>query len=440
MSSNTEKTSLRLANYIPKIAPDAGLVLPRLAPIRQHFPKERIDDLEAETRDQIARFSNLDLRGKQIAITAGSRGIKGLVPVLKSIVAQLKDWGAIPFLVPAMGSHGGATSEGQVAVLESLGITEKTVGAPIRSSMDVVELGKLDGVTPVCCDRLAFEADGIVVCNRVKAHTAFMGDCESGLLKMMVIGLGKHVGTSSIHQLGFGQFHRAIPEAAAIILEKAPILFGVGLVENAYNQIATISGIAPHAFFEREKELLIQAKRSMGRLLISDIDVLVIDEIGKDISGGGMDSNVTGRNTSGLARAGAPPIKRIVIRDLTNATAGNSIGLGMADVTTRRLVDKINLAYTYTNALTAGASLAAKIPMIAQSDKAAIEMAHRLSCADRSVALRLAHIRNTKDLDTIWLSTAYLPEVESRDDLSLVGDFREYQFDDDGNLLWPTPR
>ncbi|MBT5168178.1 MAG: DUF2088 domain-containing protein [Opitutales bacterium] len=440
MSSQKHKTSLQFCEYLPTIAPNSGLALPDLVPVHQHFSTDRIEDIDQETRTQLALLSETDLRGKQIAITAGSRGIKGFVETLKAIVAQLKAWEAKPFIVPAMGSHGGATASGQVEVLESLGITENSIGAPIRSSMEIVELGKLDRNTVVCCDRLAFESDGIIVCNRVKAHTGFLGDYESGLLKMMAIGLGKHIGTTSLHQLGFGQFHRVIPEAAALFLEKAPILFGVAIVENAHSQTASISGILPHDLFKREKELLTIAKNTMGRLLVSDIDLLVVDEIGKDISGGGMDSNITGRAASGIKRPNSPNIKQIVIRDLTHATAGNSLGMGMADVMTRRAADKINLACTYTNVLTSGVPLAGKLPIIAENDRTAIEMAHNLCGTNPNSPLRVAHIRNTKDLENIWLSTTYLSEIESNPDLSTMGEPRAYEFDDQGASLWPTSR
>jgi hypothetical protein len=440
MSPQKHKTSLQFSEYLPTIASDSRLALPDLMPVQQHFSTDRIKDIDQETRVQMARLSDMDLRGKRIAITAGSRGIKGFVETLKAIVAQLKDWGAEPFIVPAMGSHGGATANGQAMALESLGITENAIGAPIRSSMEVVELGRLDSHTVVCCDRLAFESDGIIVCNRVKAHTGFLGDYESGLLKMMAIGLGKHIGTTSLHQLGFGQFHRVIPEAAALFLEKAPILFGVAIVENAHNQAALISGILPKDLFDREKELLTIAKSTMGRMLVSEIDLLIVDEIGKDISGGGMDSNITGRAASGIKRPNAPSIKQIVIRDLTNATAGNALGMGMADVMTRRAADKINLSYTYTNVLTSGAPLAGKLPIIAENDRTAIEMAHSLLVTSPNSPLRVAHIRNTKDLENIWLSAAYLPEIESNPDLSITGEPHPYEFDAQGNLVWPTPR
>jgi hypothetical protein len=440
MSPQKHKTSLQFSEYLPTIASDSRLALPDLMPVQQHFSTDRIKDIDQETRVQMARLSDMDLRGKRIAITAGSRGIKGFVETLKAIVAQLKDWGAEPFIVPAMGSHGGATANGQVMALESLGITENAIGAPIRSSMEVVELGRLDSHTVVCCDRLAFESDGIIVCNRVKAHTGFLGDYESGLLKMMAIGLGKHIGTTSLHQLGFGQFHRVIPEAAALFLEKAPILFGVAIVENAHNQAALISGILPKDLFDREKELLTIAKSTMGRMLVSEIDLLIVDEIGKDISGGGMDSNITGRAASGIKRPNAPSIKQIVIRDLTNATAGNALGMGMADVMTRRAADKINLSYTYTNVLTSGSPLGGKLPIIAENDRTAIEMAHSLLVTSPNSPLRVAHIRNTKDLENIWLSAAYLPEIESNPDLSITGEPHPYEFDAQGNLVWPTPR
>ncbi len=406
----------------------------------QRFPTDCVSDIEAETRAQLQQFSDLDLKGKRIAITAGSRGIKGFVPVVQSIIAQLKEWGAQPFIVPAMGSHGGATAAGQKAVLESLGITEATMNAPIHSSMEVVELGEIEGNTPVCCDRLAYESDGIIVCNRIKPHTAFAAEHESGLLKMMMIGLGKHNGTTAAHKLGFHRFHQALPDTAKIFLEKAPVLFGVAIVDNASNQVAKIEAIPRDRILDREKELLAYSKTLIGRMLISEIDVLIVDAIGKDISGAGMDSNVTGRSATNVQRDYTPQIGQIVIRDLTKATKGNAIGLGNADVITARAVEKIDLAVTYTNALTARTSVVAKIPLIAASDRQAIEIACTNATSKPGQVARIVQIPNTKDIERIWVSTSYLPEIEKRDDLIVDGDPRLIEFDDSGNQTWPTKR
>lgn len=433
-------TSLQIDNIAPTNADPIPVVLPELVPVIQRFPTDAVDDLAADLTAQLEPFSKLDLKGKRIAITGGSRGIKGFVPVVKTIVAKLKEWGAEPFIVPAMGSHGGATAEGQVTVLKNLGITEETVGAPIRSSMEVVELGRIEDNTPVCCDRLAYESDGIIVCNRVKAHTAFAADHESGILKMMMIGLGKHVGTTAAHKLGFHRFHKALPDAAAIMLEKAPILFGVGIVENAACQVAKVEVVPKDSIIERDKALLAYSKTLIGKMLIRDIDVLIVDELGKDISGAGMDSNVTGRSATGVQRDYMPSIDQIVVRDLTPASKGNAVGIGNADVIVQRAAEKINLAYTYTNALTARTTKTVKIPLIAETDRQAIEIACRSAVSKEGQVARIIQIQNTKDIERIWVSTAYLPEIEQRDDLVVDGDPQPITFDSAGNQTWPTKR
>jgi hypothetical protein len=252
--------------------------------------------------------------------------------------------------------------------------------------------------------------------------------------------LGKHVGTTGLHRLGFGSFAQVVPEAAAVVLKKAPILFGVGLVENAYNQVARIEAMSPDAIFDREKELLKFAKSIMGRLLVSEMDILVVDELGKDVSGGGMDSNVTGRAASGLRRPGAPVIGSIVVRDLSKKTAGNALGMGMADFMCKRAADKVDLSSAYTNAITAGALLAAKLPIIVATDRDAISLAIRASTGSPSAEKRIVHIQNTKTLDTIWMSSSFLPEISRRKDIVVLGKQRPYEFDDTGSISWPTKR
>jgi hypothetical protein len=433
-------TSLNIDNIRPTFANSKPYPFPKLVPVLQRFPEDVVEDVEQETLSQLAGLPSLELRGKRIAITAGSRGIYGQVAAIKTLVSHLKSKGADPFVVPAMGSHGGATAEGQLAVLESLGITESSVGAPIHSSMEVVEIGRLDENTPVCCDKNAFESDGIVVCNRIKAHTAFAADYESGLLKMMLIGLGKHLGTTAAHKLGFSRFHEVVPAAAQAMLESAPVLFGLGIVENAYNGVAKIEVIPKERIFEREKALLEYSKQLMGKLLVSEIDVLIVDAIGKDISGGGMDSNVTGRSASGVKRDYTPNIGQIVVRDLTKATKGNGIGIGLADITTRRAAEKMNLGITYTNALTARTPITTRVPLIAETDREAIEIACRMAVADENDQIRIVQIANTKQINRIWLSAAYLPEIEQRGDLVIDGEAQSIEFDESGNQLWPSER
>ncbi len=440
MSDFLYPTSLEISNIRPTFANAKAYPLPQLLPVLQRFPEDVVANVEAETLSQLAQLPPMDLTGKRIAITVGSRGIFGQVEAIMALVSYLKQRGADPFIVPAMGSHGGATAEGQLAVLESLGITETSIGVPIHSSMDVVEIGSLDEDTPVCCDKNAFNSDGIVVCNRIKAHTAFASEYESGLLKMMLIGLGKHFGTTAAHKLGFQRFHEVIPAAAKVMLEKAPVLFGLGIVENAYNGVAKIEAIPKQSIFKREKELLIYSKRIMGKMLVSDIDVLIIDSLGKDISGGGMDSNVTGRSAANLKRDYTPDISQIVIRDLTKATKGNAIGIGMANITTRRAAEKINLGITYTNALTARTPISTRVPLVAETDREAIEIACRMAVAEETESIRIVQIANTKEINRIWLSSAYLPEITGRDDLEIDGELERIKFDDVGNQIWPTRR
>tara|TARA_B100000900_G_scaffold386963_1_gene377835 strand:- start:61 stop:1383 length:1323 start_codon:yes stop_codon:yes gene_type:complete len=440
MSPRPYTSSLTVRNTCPTIADQSPITLPKLVPVIQRFPTDTVSDIEAQMRAQLQQFSGLDLKGKRIAITAGSRGINGFISIVRSLVSQLKEKGAEPFIVPAMGSHGGATAEGQLAVLENLGITEESVNAPIRSSMDVVKLGEIEEETPVYCDRLAYESDGIIVCNRIKPHTAFAAEYESGLLKMMMIGLGKHIGTTEVHKLGFHRFHKALPDAAKIFLEKAPILFGIAIVDNAANQVARVKAIPADQILDQEKELLAYSKTLIGRILLSEIDVLVVDVMGKDISGAGMDSNVTGRSATNVQREYAPNIGQIVIRDLSKATKGNAIGMGNADIITSRAAEKIDLAVTYTNALTARTPVGAKIPLIASSDRQAIEIACRNATSGPDQTVRLIQISNTKDIEKIWVSTYYLPEIECREDIILDGEPRPIEFDESGNQTWPTIR
>ena len=440
MSDFPYPTSLKIANIRPTFANSKAYPLPQLLPVLQRFPEDVVTNIEEETHLQLAQLPTMDLSGKRIAITAGSRGIYGLVEAVRALVSYFKQKGADPFIVPAMGSHGGATAQGQLAVLDSLGVTESSVGAPIHSSMEVVEIGTLDEDPPVCCDKNAFESDGIVVCNRIKAHTAFAAEHESGLLKMMLIGLGKHLGTTAAHKLGFQRFHDVIPAAAKIMLEKAPVLYGLGIVENAYDGVAKIEVIPKQLIFEREKELLRYSKQIMGKILVPEIDVLIIDALGKDISGGGMDSNVTGRSASNLKRDYTPNIGQIAIRDLTKATKGNAIGIGMADITTRRAAEKINLGITYTNALTARTTISTRVPLVAETDREAIEIACRMAVAEESDSIRIVQIANTKQINRIWLSSAYLPEIDGRDDLVIDGELESMRFDDEGNQIWPTRR
>ncbi|MFW2369077.1 MAG: lactate racemase domain-containing protein [Desulforhopalus sp.] len=426
--------SLTFSPIEPTLPGSQTLHLPRMLPVRQVFPRDTIVDTAAIVHSGFSGLDNNTLEGKSIAITAGSRGIKGLAAILRAVVMELKTRKAQPFIVPAMGSHGGATAEGQMKVLESLGINEAQVGAPIRSSMEVVPLGTASNGLKVFCDKLAYHADSIVVCNRIKAHTTFKGDYESGIIKMLVIGLGKHRGAIEAHNLGFDRFHEILPTAAELVLSKTSVLCGIGLVENGYNELARVEVIPTDRIMRREIELLKEAKRVMGRLLLDEIDILIVDEMGKDISGTGLDSNVTGRSSWGLPGFVAPPIQRIIVRDLTPATKGNATGIGLADFTTRICAEKIDPTLTYTNAITAHVMQSAKIPIVAENDHQALRAALVTLRHGIPKAPLIVRIKNTKELETIWLSETYKEFIKKSSNLEIIGDSRVVRFSRDGTL------
>ena len=407
---------------------------PRMVPVDQHFDRPRVEDIEQTVRTEMDKLDPAAFRGKRIAITAGSRGIAGLVEILANVVVRLRDWGAEPFIVPAMGSHGGATAEGQVRVLGGYGITEETVGAPILSSMETVEVARLDDGRPLYCDKNAYGADGIVVCNKVKPHADFKAEYESGLVKMMALGLGKHKGAAAIHTHGFGSFEQVLPEAGKALLQNLPVCFGVAILENALDDLMAVEVIPPERILEREKELLSLAKKSIARLLLPEIDVLVVDEIGKNISGEGMDPNVTGRPGSGLPGFDAPAIQKIVVLDVTPESHGNGVGIGMADITTLRCVNKLDLGAMYTNAITATIVDPAKIPLIMNNDREAIAVAFKTCNRITPQTARVVRIKNTLEVHRILVSEALVPGVEANPRMSLVGAPQPFKFNADGGL------
>ena len=428
--------SLTFPRIEPTLPISNSLHLPRMVPVRQCFPRDAGVDIAATVHSGISHLGKNSLENKSIAITAGSRGIKGLVSVLQAVVIELKAQKARPFIVPAMGSHGGATAEGQLKVLENIGVNEAAIGAPIRSSMDVVPLGITGHGLSVFGDKLAHRADGIVVCNRIKPHTTFKGDYESGVAKMMVIGLGKHRGAIEAHNFGFDRFHEILPAAAELVLAKSSIICGIGLIENGYNDLARVEVIPAEQIMKREKELLKEAKLVMGRLLLDQIDLLIVDEIGKDISGTGLDSNVIGRSSWNLSGFDAPPIQRIIVRDLTPATKGNALGIGLADFTTRICAEKIDPTSTYTNAITAHVMQSAKIPIVAENDQQAVRAALATLRHDSLKAPLIVRIKNTKELETIWLSETYREFIEQTANLEIAGDSQAVGFSPDGSLVF----
>lgn len=414
---------------------------PRMVEVRQRIEAPRLEDYISAIRSELRSKGIQDKvrPGSRIAITAGSRGIAHYAEILATVVEEVRRAGGEPFLVPAMGSHGGATPEGQVRVLRSLGITPEAVGAPIEASMEVEMIGRLDDGTPVYVDRIALKADGIIVVGRVKPHTDFKGRIESGLMKMMAIGLGKQKGAETIHGRGPEGYHKLIPEAARMIMERAPIILGLAIVENARHEIAIVRALKPHEIEVEEERLLVEAKELLARLPFKEIDVLIVDEIGKNISGTGMDTNVIGRFwLPGEAEPRAPKIRRIVVLDLSEETHGNAVGIGLADFTTWRAFSKIDYHETYMNSLTAGSPETARIPIYLPSDREAIAMALRTCWLADPKEARVVRIRNTLKLERFWISEGLMEIVKRDNELSgrieFLGEPREMQFDVLGNL------
>lgn len=413
---------------------------PRMALVRQRISSPRLEDLVSEIRYELRRIGLADKvkPGMRIAITAGSRGIAHYPEILATVVEEVRKAGGKPFLVPAMGSHGGGIVEGQLEVLRELGITPDSVGAPILATMEVEEVGRIDGCIPVYVDKYASKADGIIVVGRVKPHTDFKDRIESGLMKMMAIGLGKQKGAETIHMYKSEGYHKLIPAAARLIMERLPILLGLAVVENAFHEIAIVKAIEPKDI-EEEAKLLEKAKELLARIPFKDIDVLIIDEIGKDISGTGMDTNVVGRFwLPGESDPRTPNIKVIVVLDLTEKSHGNAVGIGLADITTERLVRKIDYRSTFINALTSGHSITAKIPIFLLSDRDAIAAALHLCRPIDPLEAKIVRIKNTLELERMWISESLYDMVkkdpELRGRIEILRKPEDMTFDGEGNL------
>lgn len=411
---------------------------PKMYRLQQNIDAPKVKNIEETLA---AELDSLNFRsrikpGMRIAITAGSRGIANIAGIMKYLVQSIKEHSADPFLIPAMGSHGGGTAEGQREMLKSLKITEESVGAPILSSMEVVEIGKSSFGFPVLVDKYAAEADGIIVVNRIKPHTEFEGPIESGLFKMMAIGMGKHAGCKEVHKqtVNYG-YREVIPEIGSIILKKMPVLFGIGIVENIYDETAYIRAVLPADFLAEEKRLLSLAKRLMARLPFEKMDVLIVDEMGKNVSGTGMDTNVIGRIMFiGEREPETPKITRIAVLDLTEETHGNAIGIGLADFTTKKLLNKINYEATAINAIAANTPEKGRIPIALPTDKDAVETAINTIGAVDPESVRLVHIKNTLEMGKLDISEALWKEAKERKDLVLVKELGPLSFDQAGNL------
>ncbi len=401
------------------ILPEAtrDIQLPKMINVKQLFPNEKIEDVYIESLKQLEKkkVEALFKAGDSAAILVGSRGISGLKEVVKATVDYLKSFGVEPFIVPSMGSHGGGIAEEQQAIVERLGVTEKYIGVPIKASMDTITIGStIDGVK-IHIDEIASKADHIIPIARVKQHTDFDGPIESGLCKMLAIGLGNHKGCSTLHKEGFINFHKVIPEVAEVVIEKNNIPFGMAIVENAHENVHTILPVYGKDILKEEPGILELSKSLMPRLYFDHIDVLIIEKIGKDITGAGMDPNITGRTSLGRSPYfNGPTITRIVAIGLSEGTHGNANGVGYADFITRELYEEIDFVSTYTNGIAAGSPSACNIPVFLDTEEEAI-LAALQTCprVDPSKA-KVVRIKDTLHLVDIEVSESLLEQCQDR--------------------------
>jgi len=419
------------------IAGGLDFPLPRMVNVRQKFEAQRLHDIPAAVTRE---FQRPEVRsrvkpGQVVAVGCGSRGIANIAEIAKSVIGELRALGAQPFVFPCMGSHGAATAEGQRKVLESYGITEASTGVPIKATMETVVVGHLEDGTPVHMDRHASEADAIVVINRIKPHTSFRGATESGLTKMLAIGIGKIIGASTYHQHGMDRFPELLPKIRDVNIGQRNVLFGVGIVENAYDETALIEVIPADQLATREPQLQAMAKEQMPQICIDEIDVLIIDEMGKNISGAGFDPNITGRNRRSIEWSAKPNVKKIVVLGLTSETMGNATGLGSADVITMRLYRELDVPSTYANIITSCNLDGAAIPMIMNTDREAIALAIKTVVRVKPQDCRIVRIRNTLQLAEIQVSEPLLAEIQSRPDrFEIVSEPAAFPFDANGVL------
>lgn len=411
--------------------------IPRVARVRQRFPDEHIpaDRLPEHILALLAKKGvAAGIRpGMKIAITAGSRGIRNIPLILGTLVRFVRDCGGEPYLVAAMGSHGGATSRGQREVLAGLGITEETVGCPIRSGMEVVPAGRNAEGAQVYMSRDAAQADGVIVCNRIKPHTCFRGPCESGLMKMMAIGLGKQVGADWCHKEGFQNMAKNVRLFGAAVLEALPVLFGVGILENAYDRTAEVVVLDREEIPEKEPDYLKKAMGLLPRIHVPECEVLVVDTIGKNFSGGGMDANITGTFVTPYASGGLRS-QRVAVLDLSPESHHNGTGCGMAHATTRRFFDKMDWEQTYPNVITSTVIENVRIPMVLKNDREAIQVCLRTCTGVGPQGPRLVRIANSMELTRIYLSENYLPQIAGHPYLEQETEVMELPFDQAGNL------
>lgn len=409
--------------------------LPRVAPVSQLYDRPVVRDLEAMLMHGLIESGCLSKvkKGWSVAITAGSRGIANLPLVTRTVVRAVRQAGGEPFIVPAMGSHGGATAAGQEKLLQGLGIEEATVEAPIRSSMETVILGTSANGLPVHMDKYAAKADAVIAINRIKPHTSFRGSLESGVTKMLAIGLGKQKGAEICHNLGFGHMAANVPALAETILANANILCGVGMIENAFHETARVEVLKPEEIMAREIVLLREAVKLAPRIFFDSLDILIIDEIGKDVSGTGFDCNIVGRYHNPYAHGG-PEITRVIALDITDKSKGNGNGIGMTDFTTSRAFAKFDPEQTYPNSLTSTIPLSVKIPMVLPNDRQAIQAAVKTCNVADLDTIRLVRIKNTNEMGSIYVSEALVGYCREHPNLKVEGDVAPFAFNDAGHL------
>ena len=411
--------------------------IPPMARVRQVFPDSRLEDLPGAIAGEFARpgAGETIRAGMRVAVTVGSRGMADLPTLVRTVVDQVRVRGGEPFIVPAMGSHGGATPQGQLELLEGLGITEAVANAPIRATMETRVLGHTEDGRAVHLDRFAAEADGILVLNRVKPHTAFRGPVESGLMKMMAVGLGNQKGAEACHAEGFHRMAEFVLQGARVVLARAPVLFGLAVLENACDATCRIEAVPRDRIEAREPELLREARGLMPCILLPRFDVLVVDRIGKNFSGSGADPNITGTYCSAAAGGGGPVFQRYVVLGLSPETHGGAQGMGMADFTTRRLFDQADLDASYPNALTYREPRTVKLPMVLANDRLALQAAIYTCVGLGPGGPGIVRLADTLHINTIQVSPALLSGLRETPGLELLEPPRELPFDRDGNLF-----
>ncbi|MCF7949275.1 MAG: lactate racemase domain-containing protein [Spirochaetia bacterium] len=410
--------------------------IPQMATITQKLKSQKIRDIETHIHSELSKshIGETIKPGMKVAITVGSRGIGSITLITRALVREVRARGGEPFIVPAMGSHGGATAAGQRQLLEGLGITESSVDAPIRATMDTTAVGKTSEGRTVHVDAHAAAADGIIVAGRIKLHPSFRGEYESGLMKMMAIGLGKQRGAQICHAEGFGKMAEYVPAFGRVVLESSPILFGVAVVENGLDEPHTIEAIPPVSIPSREPELLKLSQHLMARIPFDHIDILVVDRIGKDISGDGMDPNVTGSFATPFS-GGGPEVSRYVVLDITPESRGNGLGIGMTDFSTKRVFDQLDFDAMYPNSLTSTVPEPSRLPLIMGDDCTAIKAAVHTTNISEAQKIRMVRIVDSSHLSRFMVSEALLPEVRQNRDLQVKEEPHPLEFDENGVLI-----